>query len=115
MAFGARLAVSSNVQRIGRISGGGEALGHGLHATAISGPAMHQHDTAFDRVAGCPVPQEGNLCAIARRKVTTFRQLGEIRALNGSLILGISAARLAHRARSPVQRPPPELQPYQGR
>src|SRR4029077_1357218 len=78
MTFGTGLAVSSNVQRIGCISSRGEALGHHMHATATGGGAMHQHDTAFDRIADCRVCPEGNLCAIASGEMTEFRQIGEI-------------------------------------
>src|ERR1700732_3045895 len=81
MAFGTGLAVSSNVRRIGCISSRGEALGHHMHATATGGGAMHQHDTAFDRVADCGVRPEANLCAIASREMTAFRQIGEIHVL----------------------------------
>ena len=42
---------------------------------------MHQHDTALDRVADCRVRSEGNLCAIASREMTAFRQIGEIHVL----------------------------------
>ena len=42
---------------------------------------MHQHDTAFDRVADRRVRPEGNLGAIARREMTEFRQIGEIHVL----------------------------------
>ena len=42
---------------------------------------MHQHDTAFDRVASCRVRPEGNLCAIASSEMTAFRQIGEIYVL----------------------------------
>src|SRR6185312_297662 len=81
MTFGTGLAVSSNVHRIGCISSRGEALGHHMHAAATGGGAVHQHDTALDRVADCRVRPEGNLCAIASREMSAFRQIGEIHVL----------------------------------
>src|SRR5580765_7122375 len=81
MTFGTGLAVSSNVQRIGCISGRGDGLGHHMHAAATSGGAVHQHDTALDRVADCRVGPEGNPCAIASREMIAFRQIGEIHVL----------------------------------
>src|ERR1041385_4170070 len=81
MSFGAGLAVSSNVQRIRCVSCRGETLSHHMHAAATGRGAVHQHDTALDRVANGRVGPEGNLCAIASGEMTAFRQIGEIDAL----------------------------------
>src|SRR5437870_4232440 len=52
-----------------------------MHAAATGGRAVHEHDTALDRVADCRVGPEGNLCAITSREMTAFRQIGEIHVL----------------------------------
>ena len=42
---------------------------------------MHQHDTAFDRVADGRIRPKDKLRAIASSKMTEFRQIGKIHLL----------------------------------